>query len=245
MRLRLTIAYDGAPFAGWQRQTDADSIQSRIERAFTKVTHQRVAVHGAGRTDAGVHALAQVAHADVPGLAIKPPDLQRALNATLPPGIRVTALRRARPEFHARYSAKAKVYRYVIHTSPILPPHLHHRAWHVPQPIDLEKFRAALALYEGTHDFRHLSANRRPPPKSTIREIFSVDVQATTRTIRITYTGNGFLYKMVRMLTASALRIAQNRNPESWLTDLIDNPDGKKSNRVAPPDGLTLVRVIY
>ncbi len=245
MHLRLTIAYDGTPFAGWQRQTDADSIQSRVEAAFTRVTHQKVAVHGAGRTDAGVHALAQVAHADVPGLRIRPGDLQRALNATLPPGIRVTALRRAPANFHARYSAKAKIYRYEIHTSPILPPHLHHRAWHVPQPIDLEKFRAALSLYEGRHDFRHLSANRRPPPKSTVREIYSVHLRATPSTIRITYTGNGFLYKMVRILTASALRVAQNRDPESWLTALIDNPEGKKSNRVAPPDGLTLVRVIY
>lgn len=248
MRFRLTIAYDGAPFAGWQRQSDADTIQARIERAVSKVTDLPTTLHGAGRTDAGVHALGQVAHFDVPPeFANRLPLLtwRRAINANLPATIRIHSVRKARDDFHARFSARGKVYRYVIRTTDVLPPHLHARAWHIPQPIDLEKFRAALSLYEGRHDFRALSANRGTPMKNTVREIYEVRLIATSLGLRITYFGTGFLYKMIRLLTASAMRVAQDREPIAWLENLLANPTGEKTRYVAPPGGLTLVRVRY
>ncbi len=248
MRLKLNIAYDGAPYAGWQRQTVGDTIQARIERAVTRVTDRPTTLHGAGRTDAGVHALGQVAHCDVPPeWADRLPLLswRRAINAHLPAAIRINSVRAVHENFHARFLAKAKIYRYEIRTTDILPPHLHNRAWHIPQAIDLEKLQAALSLYEGRHDFRALSANRGTPVRNTVRDIYEVRLATTSRGLRLTYFGSGFLYKMIRLLTASAMRVAQDREPFSWLENLLENPTGEKSRYVAPPGGLTLVRVIY
>ncbi|MGC1481161.1 MAG: tRNA pseudouridine(38-40) synthase TruA [Chthoniobacterales bacterium] len=245
MRLRLSIAYDGAPFAGWQRQSAADTIQARIEAAFEKITQTPATLHGAGRTDAGVHAHGQVAHVDIDRPALDPKHWCRALNANLPPTIRINSVRRAPSNFHARFSALGKIYRYDIFTRDILPPHLHQRVWHVTAPIDLDTFRRALSLYEGRHDFRALAANRSTPVLNTVREIHSVRLNHTPNSIRITYAGTGFLYKMIRILTASALRVARGRESIDWLEDFLLHPTRPKSSKVAPPDGLTLVRVRY
>ena len=180
-RLQLTLAYDGRPFRGWQSQAGKDSVQDALEAAFARLNGgARVPVHGAGRTDAGVHALAQSAHADVPGGRFTPPQWLAALNAHLPPEIRVTRCRWVRPDFHARFAARGKRYVYRIWNGPVLPPLEIGRAWHVCQPLDLARLRAAAALLTGTHDFGGFAANRGVPCPDTVRTIRRIDVKGRT-----------------------------------------------------------------
>src|SRR4029077_16432292 len=158
-RLKLIIAYDGAPFAGWQSQSHRNTVQDYLERAFKRVTGEAVSFKGAGRTDAGVHALAQCAHVDV--LKLLPADRWiKALNALLPSAIRALRFRYVSPDFHERLSAKGKIYRYRIWTAPILPPFEYRRAWHLAQSLDLKILKAAAKHFVGTHDFAAFAANR-------------------------------------------------------------------------------------
>lgn len=243
MRLRLIIAYDGKAYSGWQSQRSANTIQDILEKALRKVAGRHVAVHGAGRTDAGVHALGQCAHADV-FATMTPVEWQRALNANLPPTIRVMKSSRAAPSFHARFSAKGKVYRYLIRNGPILPPQEFGRVWHVPQVLKLDTLREALAQLVGRHDFRAFSAHRGRPSGDTIRTIQKVSLGHRGELVTLTFQGDGFLYKTVRMLTAAVVRVAQSRDTlESFESCLKTGTP--KSNHVAPPDGLTLMRVLY
>src|SRR5262249_47891915 len=208
-RLKLIIAYDGAPFAGWQSQSHRNTVQDHLERAFERVNNGAVRVHGAGRTDAGVHALAQCAHVDV--LKSLPTDAWiKALNALLPSAIRVLRCRYVSKNFHARLSAKGKLYRYTIWTAPILPPFEYRRAWHLGSPLDLKILKAAAKHFVGTHDFAAFAANRGKsasrmdssrgePERNTIRTINSVLVCKKGPSVTIEFDGNGFLYKMVRL----------------------------------------------
>ncbi|HEX3420267.1 MAG TPA: tRNA pseudouridine(38-40) synthase TruA, partial [Candidatus Udaeobacter sp.] len=175
-RLKLIVAYDGAPFAGWQSQSHRNTVQDHIERAFERVTGDVVSIHGAGRTDAGVHAFAQCAHVDI--LNFLPTDRWiKALNALLPSSIRVLRCQYVSRNFHARLSAKGKVYRYRIWTAPILPPFEYRRAWHMARPLDVESLKSAANHFVGTHDFANFAANRGKPERSTIRTINSVRVR--------------------------------------------------------------------
>ncbi len=243
MRLRLIIAYDGKPFSGWQSQRSSNTIQDILEKAFQKVARRHVVVHGAGRTDAGVHALGQCAHADVFG-TMNPAEWQRALNANLPATIRVMNSSRAAPTFHARFSAKGKVYRYLIRNGSILPPHELGRVWHVAPALDLDLLREAMARLVGQHDFRAFCANRGKLSSDTKRTIEKVSLRHRGEMLMLIFQGDGFLYKMVRMLTAAIVRIAQRRDPLEGLESRLKT-GVPKSNHVAPPDGLTLMRVLY
>ena len=243
MRLRLIIAYDGRTYSGWQSQRSANTIQDILEKAFQKVAGRHIAVQGAGRTDAGVHALGQCAHADV-FATMTSVQWQRALNANLPPTIRVMKSTRTVPSFHARFSAKGKVYRYLIRNGPILPPQEFGRVWHVPQVLELDILRQALAALIGQHDFRAFSARRGKLSSDTVRTIQKVSLAQHDELLTLTFQGDGFLYKMVRMLTAAIIRVAQSRETlESFRSRLKTGVP--KSNHVAPPDGLTLMRVLY
>src|SRR5215216_3912692 len=174
-RLKLTVAYDGAPFSGWQSQSHRNTVQDHLERTFERVIGEPVRVHGAGRTDAGVHAFAQCAHVDV--LKFLPPDRWiKALNASLPPAIRVLRCRYVSKHFHARLSAKGKVYRYRIWSAPILPPFEYRRAWHVAQSVDLTILKSAAKYFVGTHHFASFAASRGKAEPSTIRTINSVRI---------------------------------------------------------------------
>src|SRR4030095_10126580 len=159
-RLKLIVAYDGAPFAGWQSQSHRNTVQDHLERAFESVTGEAVRVHGAGRTDAGVHALAQCAHVDLPNKFLQVDRWIKALNASRPPAIRVFSCRYVSKDFHARLSAKGKIYRYRIWTASVLPPFEYRRAWHVARPLDLNLLKSAAKHFVGSHDFAGFSANR-------------------------------------------------------------------------------------
>ena len=245
MRLKLTLAYDGAAFRGWQSQPGGGAVQDVLGEALSKLAGGiGVRPQGAGRTDAGVHALGQVAHADVPD-GRDGSFWQHALNATLPPGLRVLSCVRARGDFHARYSATGKTYDYLLWTGPVLPPHRAGRVWHVRPAPDPAVLRRAAEVLAGPHDFRGFSANRGTPVRDTRRHLRQITVTVRGPEIRLRFEGDGFLYKMVRMLVAAMVRVAQGR---ATMPDLEARLAGRPSGlprAVAPSDGLYLRRVGY
>jgi tRNA pseudouridine38-40 synthase len=243
-RLKLIVTYDGVPFAGWQSQSHRNTVQDHLERAFERVTGKAVRVHGAGRTDAGVHALAQCAHVDV--LKFLPPDRWiKALNALLPSAIRVLRCQYASKDFHARLSAKGKIYRYRIWTAPILPPFDYRRAWHIAQPLDLKILKSAAKHFIGTHDFAAFAANRGKPAQSTIRTINSVRVRKKGPSVTIEFDGNGFLYKMVRLMVGALVKCAVGKMRTEEITLRLHSGRIGSARFAAPPEGLYLVRVRY
>jgi tRNA pseudouridine38-40 synthase len=243
-RLKLIVAYDGAPFSGWQSQSHRNTVQDHLERAFERVTGELVRVHGAGRTDAGVHALAQCAHVDV--LKFLPPDRWiKTLNALLPSAIRVLRYRYVSKDFHARLSAKGKIYRYRIWTAPILPPFEYRRVWHMTQSLDLKILKSAAKHFVGTHDFATFAANRGKPEPSTIRTINSVHVHQKGPCITIEFDGDGFLYKMVRLMTGALVKCALGKMRIEEITSRLNSGKVGSDRFVAPAEGLYLVRVRY
>jgi tRNA pseudouridine38-40 synthase len=244
-RLKLTIAYDGRPFSGWQSQPNQNGIQDHLKRAFLMLLPEPVKLHGAGRTDSGVHAHGQVAHVDVPRHRFDPAKWGAALNAHLPPQIRVIRCERAPTSFHAQYSAVGKVYLYRLWNDPVFHPLEMGRSWHVPQSLDLHALRAAADLLTGTHDFASFAANRGKAVETTIRTIRHVRVQPCKALILMKFDGDGFLYRMVRMLTGAIVRVASGREDLSWIDQLLRNPGKTKASYTAPAEGLYLVKVRY
>jgi len=244
-RLKLTLAYDGAPFAGWQSQSHRNTVQDHLERAFERVACRAVRVHGAGRTDAGVHALAQCAHVDLADKCLPAARWPEALNALLPPTIRILRCRYVSNDFHARHSAKGKIYRYRIWSAPVLPPFEHRRAWHVARPIDVQILTVAARHFVGTHDFVGFAANRGKREQSTIRTIHSVRVRQKGPLVTIDFDGTGFLYKMVRLIAGSLLKCAVGKTPVEEITARLRLRKIGGDRFVAPAEGLVLVRVRY
>ena len=251
MRLKLTIAYDGRPFGGWQIQPNAPTVQGHIERALAEVAKEPIRLHGSGRTDAGVHAHGQCAHFDAPDrLTMNPLNWLAALNTKLPASIRVMDCDEAPADFHARFSAVSKTYVYELATTPVLPPFLAGLAWHLPRQLDPHPLADALALFTGEHDFRAFAAVRGNETDDTshVRTISAATVDTSETGYRLTFTGNGFLYKMVRLLVGSAVTSAQGRFRLDDLGALLDQPADLphgKSPLCAPPDGLFLREVSY
>lgn len=246
MRLKLTLAYDGASFRGWQSQTGGGAVQDILQEALTRLAGgQIVQVYGSGRTDAGVHALGQVAHADVPDKHLEPAFWQRALNATLPSAIRVMHCTRARDDFHARYSATGKTYDYLLWTGPVLPPHWAARAWHVVPSPDPAALRRAAKILTGHHDFSGFAASRGTPVRHARRHLRRISVSGHGPLVRLRFVGDGFLYRMVRMLAAGMVRVAQGKATETALRGRLAGRATDLPRMVAPSDGLCLVRVAY
>lgn len=243
-RLKLIIAYDGAPFAGWQSQSHRNTVQDRLEHAFERLTGESVRVHGAGRTDAGVHALAQCAHVDV-AKPWAPGRWLEALNALLPPAIRVLRWRYVSNDFHARLSAKGKTYRYRIWSAPVLPPFEYRRAWHIPQELDVKLLNGAAKHFIGTHDFAGFAANRGKTEESTIRTIHSVRVRQKGPCVTIEFDGNGFLYKMVRLMVGSLVQCALGKMKIEEIAARVHSAQVESTRFAAPAEGLFLVRVRY
>lgn len=251
MRLKLTIAYDGRPFLGWQSQTGGNTVQDILHEALEVVAKQPLRLQGSGRTDTGVHALGQVAHFDAPDSgSMNPCNWVPALNTKLPATIRVMTCEEIQPDFHARYSATGKTYRYDICTDPVLPPLKAGLAWHLPRLLDADVLAQALSLFKGTHDFHAFAAYRGNEQEDTdyTRTIHAAELETLSDGYRIKFSGNGFLYKMARMLTGSAIKTAQGRLRLDDLASLLDQSPGipqGKAPLCAPADGLYLESVTY
>jgi tRNA pseudouridine38-40 synthase len=253
-RLRFTVAYCGTPWKGWQSQEGGGGIQDEMNAAIRKAMRIETGVQGSGRTDAGVHALAQVAHGDVPeNIGLSGESWMHALNACLPLTIRVTKAEEVHPQFHARFDAIGKVYRYRIWRPRMLSPFEADRAWHLYGPLDVEALRWCCEKLVGTHNFIRLSANRgdmpeverRTLPEKTTRTIYRAEVRECGEVLELEFEGDGFLYKMVRLIVGSMIHVARGREPREWFASLLNDSMGKQSNQTAPACGLYLVSVVY
>ena len=245
-RFRLLVEYDGRPFMGWQRQAHGPSVQQAIEEAITAITHEEVTLHAAGRTDAGVHALAQTASATV-STDLGGPTIARAMNAVLPLDVRVLTVEDMPPGFHARFDARSKTYEYRIVNAPLVSAFLHRYVWHVPQPLDLEAMRTAAGALVGRHDFAGFQGTG-TPVASTERTILSLEVEdggGFDLPLVIRITGDGFLRHMVRNIVGTLVEVGVGRWDPWRPLAVLDSRDRSQAGRTAPPQGLFLTRVEY
>lgn len=250
MRLKLTLAYDGRPYAGYATQPNGETVQDRVEAALQEITKEPLRIHHAGRTDAGVHALGQVVHFDAPASStMNPFNYLPAINSKLPPTIRVMACEEVAADFHARFSAREKHYQYRLSIAPILPPLDAGLAWHLPRQLDPDSLAETLALFVGEHDFRNFAAKRGNETAETnyTRNISESSLSVLEDGYLLNFFGNGFLYKMVRLLTGAAVQVGQGRMRLDEVAALLaaDEPPGHKALLCAPGDGLTLMKVSY
>jgi len=246
-RLKLIVAYEGGPFSGWQSQSDRNGVQDHLERAFEQICSESVRVHGAGRTDAGVHAIAQCAHADLPARRYGAERWRSALNGLLPPEIRIMRCAFVAESFHARFSATGKIYRYRIWNGEVLPPLENGRAWHIRDPLDDVVMAAVARSFVGKHDFASFAANRGAPVADTIRTIHRVRVRRSASLLSVEFGGDGFLYKMVRMMVGTLVQVALDKASPDEIQSRLRHPRHRLSHarNVAPAGGLFLIRVRY
>jgi tRNA pseudouridine38-40 synthase len=245
-RILLKVAYEGSAFVGWQSQSGGRAVQDLLEQALTDIVSTPIRLHGAGRTDAGVHALGQCAHFDVPeGWQKSSIPWVQALNARLPHTLRVLSARRVPLDFHARFSATGKHYRYWICDRPVLSPLLHGRAWHLPGVWEADLTRRTLALFEGEHDFRSFCIPSRVRERRTVRTLSRCRMVRDQGLWRIDVCGNGFLYRMVRSLVGISVQVGRGKLPSETVAQWLADPQTRPQNYVSPAEGLFLMRVFY
>lgn len=244
--LKLTLAYDGTGFVGWQRQAEGVSIQGLLEDALARFEQGPVTVHGAGRTDAGVHALGQVASVALRA-SHQASTLQRALNAVLPPAVRVLDAAEAPSGFHARFSAVSKTYEYRIVHAPFVSPFLHRYVWHVPGRLNMPAMSAAAARLVGTHDFAAFQAAG-SVVSSTTRTIQRIDWdpgEGPDHPLVVRISGDGFLRHMVRNIVGTLVDVGAGRGAPDRMAAILASRDRGQAGSTAPPQGLFLVEVRY
>ncbi|MCA8924840.1 MAG: tRNA pseudouridine(38-40) synthase TruA [Planctomycetes bacterium] len=245
----MTVHYAGAGFAGWQLQPQARTVQGELEAALFRITRVATRVFGASRTDTGVHALGQVAHFDTPS-TLSCARLLRGLNAVLPPDVSVWELEEAPADFHARFSARGKHYRYQVLNGPCPSPLVSDRSYHVPHALDVERMRSAGQGLVGRHDFRSF-VSRPDGDGDCTRTLTAVEVQAqpwgAARWITIDVLGEGFLYKMVRTIAGTLCQVGAEAGPpgEARMRALLAARDRTQAGATAPAQGLFLCRVFY
>lgn len=247
-RLKITLAYDGTDFSGWQVQPDRPTIQGALASAIERVTGERVLPQGSGRTDAGVHALAQVASCGLES-TIPAGGLLVALNDILPAAIRVTSVEEAAADFHARKSARAKTYRYVIYRGDICPPFQARYVYHHPYPLDEQAMGAAAEQVVGEHDFTSFAAvdpEKGQEETSNVRTIFSSQLRRDGESLLYEVRGNGFLHHMVRNLVGTLLLVAKGTlHAPDVESILVARERSANPGATAPASGLCLVSVEY
>jgi tRNA pseudouridine38-40 synthase len=242
---KLTIAYDGTDFVGWQRQATGISIQGLLEDALTELNGQPVAVAGAGRTDAGVHARGQVATAALTR-QIDAASLVRAVNIRLPEAVRILDASPVADTFHARFHARAKRYRYRIWNADVLNPFERRHAWHVPMRLDIAAMADAAARLEGTHDFAAFQGTG-SDTYTTRRTLATSRVGREGDTPLVCYdaAGEGFLRHMVRNIVGTLVEVGRGKQPASWIADVLASHRRAEAGPTAPPHGLFLMEVGY
>jgi len=241
--LVLTIEYDGTDFHGWQVQKDQRTVQGEIEAALARITCSAIRINGSGRTDAGVHALGQVANFTT-DTRLDAKTLQTALNSVLPDDITIIGCTEARPDFHARFDAKDKTYEYRI-LNRSLPSALSRRfCWHIRTPLDINSMQEALALTEGTHDFSGFE-NSGSKRSHAVRTMFSTCISRHGDVISIRLTADGFLRCMVRNIVGTLVEVGLGKRSVSGFAEVLEKKNRGLGGTTAPAHGLFLVRVRY
>jgi len=246
--IKLTIAYDGTDFHGWQIQANKPTVQGELVSVLRRLTQENVQLHGAGRTDAGVHALGQVGSFRTQS-ALSTEEFQRALNALLPPTIRIVGVAETGPDFNARWSAKGKVYRYRMYRGKVVPPTLWRYVLHYPFPLNEEAMKEAAARFVGVHDFSAFAASTGSEDddreRNMVREIFATELQRTEDGEELWFTVNGrsFLRYMVRKMVGTLLEVGRGKLTAGDIERLYEMRDRSKSGPTVPAQGLWMVRV--
>ena len=243
-RYKITLAYDGTDYGGWQVQPNSATVQEHVEKALHAITRQVVKIHGSGRTDQGVHARRQVAHMDLEK-SRAPDALLRGLNACLPPDIRIAKVVEVAAGFHARKSVKEKEYRYFIWNAPVMDPFHARYKLHVRRPLDIPAMRAGAAHLVGRHDFAALTANPNRIVESTVRTVFACDVKKRGAEVVIIACGEGFLYKMVRSIAGVLVRVGLGEIPPEEVRRILLSRERTARVPTALPQGLFLWNVRY
>lgn len=243
MRYLLTIAYDGTNYRGWQKQIDELTIQQTIEEVLSQVLNTEIIIHGSGRTDAGVHAYAQHAHFDVKK-QVDVDKLKYSLNSLLPNDIVITNIKQVADDFHARFSAKKKLYEYVIingERSPFMRDH----ALFIKTPLDVKVLKENIIKFRGTHNFKNFTT-KSDDENDYVREIYFTDVYKQGDVIRLQFIGEGFMRSQIRLMVGALLAIALNKLPADYI-DLNLNTEAQRKtiSEKAPARGLYLLGVDY
>lgn len=247
MKFRLIVAYDGTNYEGWQVQKTGLGVQQRVEEALKKLFPGAGRVSGSSRTDTGVHALGMVAHVEIPRDEFRMPNrkLALALNAFLPQDIRVLSAARAAKDFHARFDAKGKEYRYFVWNHAVMNPLLRTRAWHVPLPLDLAAMKRAVKIFIGKHDFKSFAATRGYEMESTVRTVTRCEVRRSGRQFTFIIEGDGFLYKMCRGIVGTLVQVGRGKFSPDDVKAMFGARDRRIAGVTAPAHGLVLWKVFY
>ena len=241
---KVVVQYDGTRYKGWQGQNSTDlTIQGKLESVLQKMVGYSVEVTGSGRTDAGVHAMGQVANFHLKK-ELEEQEILTCFHRHLPKDIAVMSVEKVDERFHSRYQAAGKTYLYRIHTGAI--PNVFERNYFYSydQPLDIERMRKAAAYFIGTHDFKAFCGNKKMK-KSTVRTIREIQIEEQNGEIRIYYTGNGFLQNMVRIMTGTLIEVGSKRREPEQMTEIIESGERSEAGYTAPPEGLTLLKVLY
>ena len=242
-RWKCVCAYDGAAFSGWQSQAGGGGVQDAIEERLARILGVPTRVHGSGRTDAGVHALGQVFHFDA-DWSHGGEKLIAAMRSRLPASIQIKSAVRVRPDFHARFQAIGKIYRYDLHlgdADPFTRPY----CWVLLRPVDFRAMSAAAAVLRGRHDFKAFSALNGAEPGGTVRNLRRFELARRGRRIRITAEADGFLYKMVRSLVGALVAAGEGKLDAAKIREILASRARTAAVQTAPPQGLFLQRVSY
>ncbi|MFC4772848.1 tRNA pseudouridine(38-40) synthase TruA [Enterococcus hermanniensis] len=242
--IKLTIEYDGKRYLGWQRLGDSEkTIQGKIESVITQMTTEKIEIIGSGRTDAGTHALGQVANFKT-NSEMSLNDMLSFFNRYLPSDIVVKKVEEMPERFHARYNVKGKQYSYYVWNNPIPTAFERYHSFYFPQKLDIAKMNEACEKLEGTHDFIGFSALKKSK-KSTTRTIDAITIEQEGNMLHFTFVGNGFLHKMVRILMGTILEIGAGKLPVTIIDEVLEQKVREAAGETAPAQGLFLDEVYY
>jgi len=247
IRFKLTIAYDGTAYQGWQSQKSGKGVQDQLEVALAHLFASAPRLESSSRTDAGVHAYGMVAHFSLPEAEFRMPvrHLALAINSCLPDDIRVRKANRAAPDFHARFQATGKQYRYTVWNHPVMNPLLRSQSWHVPLPLDLSAMQEAAGYFPGKQDFRAFTVNRGANLENAVRTLTRCEIKRNGPKFTFILEGEGFLYKMCRGIVGTLVQVGNGKFPSCEVKEMLAGKDRRKAGMNAPAHGLVLWKVFY